>query len=73
MNDITVTSVVPYSDELLVELTGEDEAGEIVVVSYQFEYAAEQSETVRPKQNLGERHQATIEEALDHTDYQLVE
>lgn len=71
MKDITVISVIPYPDELLVELTGEDDAGEIGVVSYQFEYAEEHTDTVRPKHHLDGPHQAAIETALEEHDYQL--
>lgn len=72
MNEPSVASVVQYPDELLVELTGEDDAGEITVVSYQFEYGEERPDTVRPKHDLDEPHRAAIEEALDETDYRLV-
>lgn len=72
MDEPTVSTVVSFPDEVLVELTGEDEAGEIGVVSYQFEYASERQNAVRPKQNLDGHHRTIVEDALDENDYRLV-
>lgn len=69
---ITNCSVYTFSDELIVELTGEDEDGIIVALSYQFEYEHDRT-TVQPKQPVDPEHASYVQDGLDDHGYDWVE
>lgn len=65
------TSVYTYRNELVVELTARDREGDLVVVSYQFEYAGENG-AVSPKQPVEDSFEDIVSEALAEHDYRWV-
>lgn len=71
METVTHTSVFPYREELLIELTGQDANGEVVVRTYQFEYAEDQPKTVRPKGEIPTGHESIVKRVLDEHEYNL--
>lgn len=64
-------SVYPYSDELIVELTATDERGDLVVVSYQFQYESG-TDAVEPKQSVDTAFGDEVSTALAANGYQWV-
>lgn len=71
METVTHTSMFPYREELIIEITGKDANGEVVVRTYQFAYDEEQPKTVRPKGEIPTRHESIVERALGEHDYKL--
>lgn len=71
MNDYSDASVIPYRDELVVELLGTDDYGSLDVVSYQFDYDGESREVVVPKQAIDGGHRSAIEAVLHEKGYRL--
>lgn len=71
METVTHTSVFPYREELIIELTGQDANGEAVVRTYQFEYAEDPPQTVRPKGEIPSGHESIIERVLAEHEYTL--
>lgn len=67
---ISGQSVYPYANELIVELTGVDEDGDFVVLSYQFSVA--DGDTVSPKQPVEPRHTDVVRTALDEAGHEWV-
>jgi len=65
---ITGTSVYPYANELIVELTGLDEDDDFVVLSYQFAYS-DDGDTVEPKGPVEETHRTAVERGLSEAGY----
>jgi len=66
--EITGTSVYPYANELIVELTGLDEDDDFVVFSYQFAYS-EDDDTVEPKGSVESHHRPVVERGLSEAGY----
>lgn len=66
---ITNCAVYPYDGELLVELTGVDDEGVIVVVSYQFEVAAGSS-AVEPRGPIDPEHVPHVRDGLSENGYE---
>lgn len=71
METVTHTSGFPYRGELLIELTGLDANGEVVVRTYQFAYDEDQAKTVRPKGKIPTAHKPIVERVLDEHAYNL--
>ncbi|WP_459192728.1 hypothetical protein [Halosimplex sp. J119] len=65
---ITNCAVYPYDGELLVELTGVDDEGVIVVVSYQFEVPAGGS-AVEPRGPIEPEHVPHVRDGLSENGY----
>ncbi|WP_436926428.1 hypothetical protein [Halosimplex amylolyticum] len=66
---ITNCSVYPYDGELVVELTGVDDEGVIVVVSYQFE-APDDRSTVEPRGPVDPEHVPHVRDGLSENGYE---
>jgi hypothetical protein len=64
------TSVYPYQDELIVELTGEDRDGDVVVISYQFTYLGSTG-AVTPKQPVDDKYHDFVAQALTDHGYRI--
>jgi hypothetical protein len=69
---ITNCSVYPYDGEVVVELTGVDEEGVIVVVSYQFE-APDGRSVVESKGPVDSDHVPRVREGLVENGYEWVD
>ncbi|MBX0286069.1 hypothetical protein [Haloarcula salinisoli] len=65
---ITGTSVYPYANELIVELTGVDEDDDFVVLSYQFDYS-EETAAVEPKGPVEDAHREQVATGLSEAGY----
>lgn len=70
MEQIHSSRVIGYQDELLVELLGSDEHGEVDAVTYQFDYG-DADRTVNPKEPIDDAHRAAVETVLEQEGYQL--
>lgn len=68
---ITGSSVYTYASELIVELTGVDEEGDFVVLSYQFEYTSDGIAT--PKQDVDREHVDDVRAGLSEAGYDWTE
>ncbi|WP_123539012.1 hypothetical protein [Halosimplex salinum] len=66
---ITNCSVYPYDGELVVELTGVDEDGIIVVVSYEFDAPGDAS-VVEPKGTVDPDHVPHVRDGLADEGYE---
>lgn len=71
MNELIEVSAYEYEGTVLVELTGRDTAGEIVVRSYEFD--AGPDGTARPRESIESADEAAVREALTDTGYTLPE
>lgn len=72
MEEITDISVITFGDELLVEILGTDEDGEITVLTYEFEFAdSGDSQVVHPKQGIESAYREVIEDALKENEIRL--
>lgn len=71
MEQVTDGRVISFHNELLVELQGVDERGEIATISYSFT-DKETDKTVSPKEPIHEVHRSAVEQALDQEGYELV-
>lgn len=70
--DSTVDArVIPYRDEVIVEIQGTDEHGTIDVISYQFAIEDDRR-TLSPKGPLDDSHRPEIEQALRSEGFDLV-
>lgn len=67
---VTDARIIEYQDELLVEVVGRDDRGDIDVVSYQFDYA-EGDGGLRPKGSIAEPHRDMVRDALEEGGYPL--
>lgn len=65
---ITGRSVYTYADELIVELTGVDADGDLVALSFQFEYS-EASETVTAKGPVDRAYRSEVSRGLADAGY----
>lgn len=66
--DVIGATAYPYTGEVLVEVTGRDAEGYLVVTSYQFEYADGE---LRAKQPIEPPHVDAVRRALAEKDYAL--
>lgn len=64
---VTGSSVYPYANELIVELTGVDGDGILVVLSYQFEYG--DGDVVTPKGRVEPEYAEPVAAALEEQGY----
>lgn len=71
MKTVTGTSIFPYRAELILEVTGYDADGDIVVRTYQFEYDETDPQRVRPKQEIPNNHASLVEGVLEEHSYTL--
>jgi len=65
---ITDRFVHHYANELVVELTGVDDDGVIVVLSYQFEFV-DGRERVQPKSDVDSRYATAVRDCLETHGY----
>lgn len=72
LDRITNCSVYPYDGEVVVELTGVDADGIIVVVSYQFE-TADGRPSVEPKGPVDPEHAPRVRDELADEGYEWPE
>lgn len=72
MRDHTDTSVIPYRDELLVELMGTDDYGSVDVMTYQFDYDNDARDIVVPRGEITSGHVSVIEAASADEGYRLM-
>lgn len=71
MKTVTHSPVFPYREELIIELTGNDANGEVVVLTDQFEYTEDHPKRVQPKGGIPTGHQPIVEGLLDEHDSAL--
>lgn len=71
MGAYTDVSVIPYRDELIVELLGTDDHGAVDVVSYQFDYDSESRDVVVPRQSIDGEHISDVAAALEDEGYRM--
>jgi hypothetical protein len=55
--------VIEYRDEVIVEVQGTDEHGEIDVISYQFAYE-DKDRSISPKGSVEDDHETIVNETL---------
>lgn len=72
MSEYTDASVTAYRDELIVELFGTDDHGNLDVISYQFDYDDASRDIVVPKGPVDREHISAIETTLEDEGYQMV-
>lgn len=63
------SSIYPYDDEIIVELTYEADGGTLVVNSFQFEPVTDN--VVTPTGNIPVEWRATVFQALSENEYQV--
>jgi hypothetical protein len=68
--EVITTSVYPYQDELIVELTLRDAENTLIVTSYQFHRPGTDSAVV-PKYGIEPDHRDLVEAALVAEGYEL--
>jgi hypothetical protein len=71
MEEVTDTKIYAYSTEVTVEIMGVDSRGDFAIVSYQFDFADDET-TVRTKGELDPQHEPHIETALEKAGYTLI-
>lgn len=69
MDEIIGTSAYPFHDEVLVELTCRDGDGDLMVLSYQFEYNGDG--TLKPLTPVEPDHHDVVRSTLEEDGYSL--
>lgn len=72
MEEILDVSAYPHGSTVLVELTGRDATGELVVASYEFDVDDADETVVRPRGTIEDTHEAPIRDVLSSDGYTLL-
>lgn len=71
MPDMSDATVYEYPDEVIVEVIGSDEFGEIAAITYQFSYVDGSGQAVAAKHSIDDAHDEVAEAALTERGYRL--
>lgn len=71
MTDVTTSEVYRFGSELLVELVGVGERGDVATITVEFDRVDDGSDRVTPREELSPDHEPHVRTALSEAGYSL--